>query len=463
MITPSCSRFRSGLAFWAAAAASALAQSVYWEVSPFFTLAEPREWKLTVRLQVDNFEDENVVPGYLEHPAKSIDAAGGTVLFPIVPASSQTQIFLNRVEAELRLNDELVDDEPRIYVNRGEGKPLPAGTFLAELAFGPYPGVREMSLQITTIGRSWETIYDEAKAAEVDWPKELPPVLRTLFEPELFIDRGPARPYDLTLIRERVREWTQGRPRSQPPAVAAKWIAMRVAESYRPSERGYSGPVGESSNNVPVSVFGAFNVDGPEFAILNRRGSKFNLPVLLVACYRAAGIPARLVIGYDDSERTANASEIGERLYCWVEFALYDEREPDEKKRLTWIPVDILQLQASSAWTQPFDRPIEYFGTSDDWDRIIPIAFHFTPYWVPGVSYGRYIFETEEARRYHADRRPAPQGPLPDFAPSLWSWNVRPVPPRWAGQWLDFIKDAPQRSAIDPLPIEVRHGAAPRP
>lgn len=462
MTMPNRGRFLTGLALSSVCAAFASAQNVYWEVSPFFTLTQPREWKMTIRLQVDNFEDQNVVPGYYEHPAKSIDAASGTVVFPIVPATSQSQTFLDQIKAELQLNDEVVDEEPEIYVNRGEGQPLPAGTFLAELAFGEYAGVREMQLEITTMGRSWETIYNEAKAAEVDWPKELPPVLQTLFEPEMFVDRSPFGAYNLKPIKDRVNEWTQGRPKSLPPAVTAKWIAMRVAETYRPTGRGFGGPVGESSNNVPVSVFGSFSVDGPEFALINERGSKFNLPVLLVACYRAAGIPARMVIGYDYNDRTNHVATVGDHLYPWVEFALYDETEADEKKRLTWIPVDILQLQASGAWTQPFDRPIEYFGTSDDWDKIIPIAFHFTPYWVPGVSYGRYMFESDEARDYYVERWGIGRD-VRVFAPALWSWNVMPAPPRWAGQWIDFIKDTPQRSALDPLPPEVRRGAAPRP
>jgi len=443
------------------AAGRALAQEYYWEVSPFLTLTRPEVWKLNIRLQVDNFEDENIT-GVLVHSTKRFDAESGSVFFPLVPATASSQTFIDRFEGVLRINDRIVDEEPEIYVNRGEGKPLPAGTFLVEFAFGPIEQMGEMSLNMTTYGRSWETRYDEEAAARVDWPDELPPVLQTVFEPELYVNQGPFGPYNLRSVRDKVMEWTDGNPKALPPAQTAKWIAIKVAEAYRPINRGWGGPGGESAEGLPISAFSSFVVDGPEFALEQGRGSRFNLPVLLVACYRAAGIPARIVIGYDFA-RTLNASRgpDGDRLRCWVEFALYDEHEPDEKRRLTWVPVDIVKLQASSAWTQPFERPLKYFGTHDELDEVIPIAFHFTPYWAPGISYGRYFFETVDARRYYEqtygfDRRKTM------YAPSLWSWNVMPAPPRWAGQWIDFMKDSPMSTMIDPLPAEVKRGNPPR-
>lgn len=462
MELPRSGRWICGLVLGSALSAGAAGQAVYWEVSPFMTLVEPRDWKMTVRLQVDNFEDQNLIPGYKEHPTKMMDAEGGSVFFPVVPATSFSQISLNQVKGSLRLNDTTVTDKPEVFVNRGDEKPLPAGTFLAEFKFEEFPQMHEMQMQLTTIGRSWEVIYDQDKAAEVGWPKELPPVLQTLFEPEMFIDRGPYGPYDLSRVKALVNEWTEGDPKSVPPAVAAKWIATKVAETYRISGRGYSGPVGESTNNQPVSALGSLTVDGPEYAALMERGSRFNLPVLLVACYRAAGIPARLVIGYDfDETRSYADGPTGEHVRAWVEFALYDERVKDEKQRLTWVPVDIVRLQENAIWTHPFEQEEEYFGTSDEWDKLIPMAFHFTPYWVPGVSYGRYLFEDDETWEYYRSRvQKDRRASL--FAPALWSWNVRPAPPAWAGQWLDLLKDSPMNTEVEPLPPQVRKGNPPR-
>lgn len=453
-------RLVSGLVLSVGLTSVAPAQSYHWQVSPYMTLVEPREWKMSIRLQVDNFEDERIRPEIFQFPVKRIDVTGGTVFFPIVPASSFSQTSLNHVQASLSINDRVVDEEAEIFVDRGD-KPLPAGTFLAQLTFDKHENVSQMNMTLTTTGRSWEVLFDEERAAEVGWPKELPPVLQGLFEPEMFIDRGPYGPYALGGIKKQVLDWTEGDPKALPPVKTAKWLAFKVAELYNPTGRGFGGPVGESSNYQPVAAFGSFSVDGPAFALEMERGSKYNMAALLVACYRAAGIPARLVIGYDFNKDFQLTETIGERLRCWVEFALYDENEPDEKMRLTWVPVDIERLRLAGAWTQPFDRPIEYFGQSDEWDKMIPLAFHFTPYWAPGVSYGRYNYETDETRRYYMDRYGFERNQAA-FAPSLWSWNVLPTPPRWAGQWLDFSKDSPMNTEIDPLPPEAKRGSPPR-
>lgn len=443
-------------------AGRAAAQELYWELSPFMTLADPEEWKFTVRLQVDNFEDENYNSVTAQHRTKSFDAAGGVVYYPIAPVTAHAQTFFNKTEAVLKLNDTIVDDEPEIFIDRGAAGSMPGGAFLAAMNFDAFADVHEMSLVITTYGRSWETIYNEEEAAKIPWPAEWPAIANTLFEPEMFIDQGPFGPYDLTALKQQVMDWTEGNPKAAPPAVTAKWLAFKVAEAYRPSFRGYTGPVAEATQGTPTNAFGAFIVDGPAFAFERGRGSKFNLPILLTAAYRAAGLPARMVIGYDFRDEKTNRRSDAEKLYAWVEFALYDPRVVDEKKRLTWIPVDIIELQSRSSWRQDFDRPTEYFGTNKHLDEMVPIAFSFTPYWVPSVSYGRYAFEGEDSIRYYRKNYDISREAR-FFAPSLWSWTVQPAPPAWAAQWMDFSRDTPQRTSMDPLPADAHRGAVPRP
>jgi len=441
--------------------ARAMAQELYWEVSPFLTLSDPEEWKFEVRLQVDNFEDQNYTSSVVSEVTKTMSVDSGTVFYPIVPATAHAQTFFNRTEATLRLSDIIVDETPTILIDRGKGKPMPAGSFLAAMEFGKQQGVGSMSLVITTYGRSWETIYNEEEAAKIPWPAELPPIAQSLFEPELYIDRGPFGPYDLSALRAKVMEWTEGNPKALPPAVTAKWLAWKVAEAYRPSNRGITGPIAASTQGAATDVFAAFLVDGPEFALERGRGSRFNLPVLLVAAYRAAGIPACVVIGYDFHKELNKRRSDPERLTAWVEFALYDPTQADEKKRLTWVPVDIIELQKRSIWRQPFDRPARFFGTNKDLDEIVPIAFHFSPYWVSGVSYGQYYYENVGIQNYyHRNFDISPDTRF--FAPSLWSWNVLPAPPAWAGQWLQFSKSTPMRTAVDPVPPDSHRGAPPR-
>lgn len=440
--------------------APSAAQELFWDVSPYLTLTDPEEWKFSVRLQVDNYEDESRT-GLVEHATKVINIESGTVYYLIAPATSHAQTFFDHTEGQVLLNDVIVDDSPTIFIDRGKDVPMPGGSFLAQFDLPRSERISEMTLLLTTYGRSWETIYHEEAASQVPWPAEWPPIAQSLFQPEMYIDYGPFGPYDLSNLKAKVLEWTEGNPQALPPAVTAKWLAWKVAQAYRPINQGYTGPGGSSTNGQSTTVFSAFLVDGPEFALERGQGSRFNLPVLLTAAYRAAGIPARIVIGYDFSDKNGRKQTDAERLHAWVEFALYDPAIADEKQRLTWVPVDIIELQARGAWTQPFDKPIRYFGTNKYLDEVVPIAFSFSPFWVTGVSYGRYAYENDRTRLYYTRRHDISRESR-FFAPSLWSWNVQPAPPAWAGQWMDFSKDSPQRTALDPLPADAHRGAPPR-
>ncbi len=458
--TTSMSALAATLTFVGAVATPAAAQELFWQVSPYLTLTDPEEWKFSVRLQVDNYEDTSRT-GLVEHATKVINVESGTVYYPIAPASSHAQTFFDHTEGQVLLNDVIVDDTPTIFIDRGQGVPMPGGAFLAQFDLPDFERVSEMTLLLTTFGRSWETIYNEEEAAKVPWPAEWPPIAQSLFEPEMYIDYGPFGPYDLAPLKEKVMEWTEGNPKAVPPAVTAKWLAWKVAEAYRPTNKGYAGPSGASTNGQSTSLFAAFLVDGPAFALERGQGSRFNLPVLLAAAYRAAGIPARVVIGYNFAETRGKRMSDAERLHAWVEFALYDPAITDEKQRLTWVPVDIIELQSRAVWRQPFDKPIRYFGSNKDLAEIVPIAFSFSPYWISGVSYGRYAYENDRTRLYYTSRYDISREAR-FFAPSLWSWNVMPAPPAWAGQWFNFSKDSPQRSSLDPLPADAHRGAPPR-
>jgi hypothetical protein len=442
---------RIGVVLALAWSGSAAAQEVYWDVHKVMTLTRPEEWKFQARVQVGNFDNTTPSTERVYQATRWFDTQSGNVFFPLAPSSGHAQAFMKHFGGSLMLNDVVVDDEAKVYVNRQEGEPLPGGSFLVEMGFGGFSEVKEMTLVLTWYGRSWRTEYDEAAARSLGWPTEWPAVCKSVFEPEMWVDYGPSGPYDMSKVREKVLEWTEGNPQALPPALTAKWLAMKVAEAYRPSGRGVNGPAG-SVRGLPASTtaLGAFWLDGPSHALAEGRGSKFDLVTLLVASYRAAGIPARVVIGYD-FRKPLNKPRPGDAdsMRAWVEFALYDEHEADEKRRLVWVPVDIVKLQASSAWTQDFERPLKYFGTHDELDEVIPIAYHFNAYWVPGVSYGTYLSDANRAATA--------------FGPALWSWNAVPGVPSIAGQWLSFQRDSPMAQFVDPLPEGARKGRGRRP
>lgn len=457
-------RFACALMF--ALSVPAMAQQFYWPVHDALTLTNPKEWKLVTRLQVDHFNDLNPPSEELRQVTQWLDLDGGTVYFPIAPASGHAQLFLDRIESKLSLNDRVVDDTPKIYVNRSEEEPLPGGTFLIENSFNQMEKTSEFSLVITTIGRSWRTVYHEEAAKQIPWPKEWPAVCKSVFAPEPYIDFDAYGPFDLSALRAKVLEWTNGDPQSLPPAITAKWLAVKVAEHYQISGFGINtttARVGSTFATVPT--LSSFEIQGAEYAFEFGRGSKYNLAALLVAAYRIAGIPARMVIGYDTRDIVNRRDrDVSERLSVWVEFALYDEAEPEEERRLAWIPVDIVRLRDSAAWTHDFERPLRYFGTNEYFDDMIPISYHFSAYWVPGVSYGFGQSESTDVATYLSRRRGTdglrrPSAP----APAWWTWNATPAMPSRASQWIALSPTSPSNRELGPMPEAVRRGNPPRP
>ncbi|MEO0716387.1 MAG: lyase family protein, partial [Planctomycetota bacterium] len=161
------------------------------------------------------------------------------------------------------------------------------------------------------------------------------------------IDYGPDGAYDMRPIEELVNEWTGGNPRGAKPYLAAKWLLGRVVEHVQPSAPGFNNDRGGSIEGL--------DVQGAAATAVNKRGSAIDMALLLTAVYREAGIPARLVVGYDagsDKEQQrflktsrANAPEIR----AWVEFALFDEAAGT----LTWIPADPHAMRKSSSRIRP--------------------------------------------------------------------------------------------------------------
>lgn len=105
------------------------------------------------------------------------------------------------------------------------------------------------------------------------------------------------------------------------------------------------------------------------------------MTVLLAAVYRAAGLPARTVIGFDvsakkDRDGFLDKGKSGpQKLRAWVEFCLYDEAA----QREVWVPVDVVRMRQSSSRAPALNRPWKFFGTHDELENVIPIAFQYHP------------------------------------------------------------------------------------
>ncbi|TVQ78786.1 MAG: transglutaminase domain-containing protein [Phycisphaeraceae bacterium] len=240
---------------------------------------------------------------------------------------------------------------------------------------------------------SYETRIDEARAFAVDWPRgEWAPEILQNLDSQLFIETGHPD------IARLVEAWTNGQPRRARPYMLAKILAGKVVEYYQPSGGTLEGErVGFNTRPDAVLTSG-FRVFGAAEAAREGIGPPLDMANLLTAVYRTAGLPARTVIGLELRRPEEDRADPDRpRIRAWTEFYLYDE----QFDRGEWIPVDILQQRAFSNRAPALDRRWQYFGHNEDFDYVVPIAFHWHP---PTVVVN--------------------SGP-----PALWGWVTEPDPP----------------------------------
>jgi len=138
------------------------------------------------------------------------------------------------------------------------------------------------------------------------------------------------------------------------------------------------------------------------------------MTLLLTSVFRAAGLPARSVIGVDDEGSGTD------RARSWTEFALYDS----DLDLTVWIPVEIDQLRRRGASTANYKQPWKFFGTHDELHAIAPVSFYFHPpaayqsFQVPALygirSDAELPYFAEQIITFGINRKPVRGGQQPD-------------------------------------------------
>ena len=387
--------------------------------SPFIKRTKPKRWTLETMVFIGTSEWTEIIDGQAI-PANDVwEFNAATLVFPVVAetASSILEVrgigdeVVPAVSGQVEFDDRLMTNEVSIVTQAIGGGLLPCGTWRAQWqieppARGAY-APREVELHVKSSLVSHEIEFDELNARAIDWPQgEWPPEAAATFEPQMLVDfDAQGRRYDMSSVVKLLKQWTNNKdPKSIKPVVLAKFLAGQVAELVQPN--------GEGLAFDKTGMLQGFSPVGPSEAILKGQGTEIDLPILLVAMYRAAGLPARIVIGYDEQGAGKSVylkqSDGDGEIRVWVEFALYDEAN----KTFGWVPVDVTALRSASSRMPPnfLDRPVKFFGTHDELDRVAPIAFQFHP---PTTvrSYG---------------------------SPALWGWFVTPTPPGRAAQRVSF-------------------------
>jgi len=400
---------------------------------PYILREKPKDWTLTVNVTVrpDRSDPRNAglkdaLPVIGEFKFDML-----SMVFPLPAETSAALPDLSSLRGKLTLNDRNATDSknnpvmPVLLDKQISGELYHSGTRLMRFGTDRPTVCREIGMEFDVEYRCWNTQFDESAAMQIDWPKgEVPEITRATLAPQIFVDysrtRGDGGPvtieYDKKAIADLVASYTGGNARSARPVAAAKYIAGRIAADFQTS--------GQGLQFLNTGELQGFNLQSVPLTIQNRKGSEFDITSLTVASLRAAGLPARLLIGYDLGEDDRKPSDFlaagtrrNAKLRSWAEFGLYDEA----RRTLTWIPVDVVRMRKSSSRMGAMDKPWKYFGTHDEMNRMVPLSFGFHP---PTTveSYG---------------------------APGLWGWLMTPQPPETAYQAIRFRASSTAKTSED--------------
>ncbi|MBT4768868.1 MAG: transglutaminase domain-containing protein [Phycisphaerae bacterium] len=215
------------------------------------------------------------------------------------------------------------------------------------------PPVNTWPLHITVEANvtTWSSRLDNEAAMQIGWPDSWPAHVSKLARPSPLIESGAK------IITDTVEQLTGGQVRSVPPIQAAKLIVQDACSKFEVGQTHMSfGPQGQLRG---IAVVGA------EAAAKAGSGSSADLVCICVAMLRAAGLPARPVIGIG----TGTAGRIGE-FGVWAEVYI---------PKCGWTPFDPDKLREQSIRTLNATQPWEYFGTFPQLQRRIPLSWSFAP------------------------------------------------------------------------------------
>ena len=231
---------------------------------------------------------------------------------------------------------------------------------------------------------SFASLIDEKAAAQIAWPRAWTPEDAMYLQPTAFIESDHER------FKEYVQSVAGDRLRRTPIYLAAKDLVRSTILEFRVINQ-------TTMVMQEPGLARGYRVVGALQATSELAGAPADLVCACVAVLRAAGIPARPVIGADYGRDHKEKSKLprGRTSMCvWAEFKL---------PGAGWVPFDPWQMRGQGLAQKDVAAAWRWFGSIEDLNRRIALGYDFAPY-----AFGR----------------------TPDW-PAGWSWRVneRSQPP----------------------------------
>jgi transglutaminase-like putative cysteine protease len=322
-------------------------------------------------------------------------STGGRLTIEPVIADPWTVADLDRCEIMLRMNG-----SPVAFDSQVEGDPNADHRRIAISI--PDGQVNALSLRASWPAIAFNSEVDESAASSIAWPRAWTSESQSYLSPSLGIDS------DHQIFRDFVAKVAGEDLRRVPVYLAAKDLVRRSIIEF-------SNVSGEALVREGLGAVRGFRLQGASMAANAGTGSRGDLVCVSVAVLRAAGIPARPVIGIYSGKgsRSDNKLPSGKSTLCvWAEFHL---------PGAGWVPFDPFEMRGSGLPQADVRKPWRWFGTIDQLNERVALTYEFAP---------------------------VKQGFIQDW-PAGWSWTI------------SGVVRAPFRIVDVTTPILVSHGSVP--
>ena len=319
-------------------ASTAFSQNIPADAPPNFPLQRTDHRIYDVSIQVTIPWNQSTPP---------VGGAESPMLWPMLPRTPWSYFDTNSVKARL-VNGQHVQEDLQAWRLAIESDSPEQW----HLAF-PVPTklAGKLIFQVQHQAHTFSSSLHEQSALQIGWPNQWPEDVAAFLEPTDYINSDRSR------FQKAVEDVLGENPKKYNPHLAAKMLIRHCLVNIT-SNGQYTAFDGQ-----PVR---GFNIRGALAAASRGSGSATDLVCACVAILRAAGIPARPVIGMTISD-TVGTREVPAQYIVWAEYALPNSG---------WIPFNPDRMRGTVD-NLSLNEPWQGLGTMPWLNRRIPIAYTF--------------------------------------------------------------------------------------
>ena len=318
---------------------------------------EMKRWEYNVQVVIGTPQSEDP---YDQEDTNWFQCTSTRLVFPLVVDSNYTYVNPDTIKVSGMIGDQWQTDNLP-WELRG---PHPDGTAEVVLNF-PAIDTDIIGMKVDWKAESWEATINEAQAVRAPWPTQWPNEAEKFLQPTPYIDSTS------NAVVGFVRGITNDRQRSVPIYLAAKEIVRNVVTHFFDVNSGKLGSR-ELSSNASVIATG--------------QGFRGDMTTLAVGCLRAAGIPARPVLGMG----TYFSNELGREVktvIIWAEFYLPGSG---------WVFFDPFEMRGRGIKLKSLDAPWPWFGAERLHVERTPISYRLDRPGNPNSAFCLRLDELEE-------------------------------------------------------------------